>query len=158
MLKDFIDAQGWEMAEYEWPDRYFFGEGVGERRLVVAEDADENDPDVREVHRLFTELPGVPIDRDVTALEWLRDIVRCSDKVLALAESIYANDFGTSLALTLSHDVDPSSSSLSLVVHALDELASSSRRASSNANSGTFASSLASRRRAGRAATRRPRV
>lgn len=99
VLKDFIDAQGWEMAEYEWPDRYFFGEGVGERRLVVAEDADENDPDVREVHRLFAELPGVPIDRDVTALEWLRDIVRCSDKVLALAESIYANDFGTSLAL-----------------------------------------------------------
>ena len=99
MLKDFIDAQGWEMREYEWPDRYFFGKGVGERRLMVAEDADENDPDVREVHRLFAELPGVPIDRDVTALEWLRDIVQCSDKVLALAESIYANDFGTSLAL-----------------------------------------------------------
>ena len=59
MLKDFIDAQGWEMREYEWPDRYFFGKGVGERRLMVAEDADENDPDVREVHRLFAELPGV---------------------------------------------------------------------------------------------------
>ena len=43
MLKDFIDAQGWEMREYEWPDRYFFGKGVGERRLVVAEDADENE-------------------------------------------------------------------------------------------------------------------
>jgi len=28
-----------------------------------------------EVHRLFEELPGVPRERDVTALEWLRDIV-----------------------------------------------------------------------------------
>ena len=27
-------------------------------------------------------------------MEWLRDIVGASDKVIALAESIYANDFG----------------------------------------------------------------
>lgn len=56
----------------EWPDRYYFGK---ERRLVDAAEADENDPDVVEVHRLFAELPGVPTHRDVTALEWLRDIV-----------------------------------------------------------------------------------
>ena len=36
----------------------------------------------------------MPTDRDVTAMEWLRDIVGASDKVIALAESIYANDFG----------------------------------------------------------------
>ena len=39
-----------------------------------------------------------PEDRDVTALEWLRDIVGASDRVIALAESIYANDCGCSLA------------------------------------------------------------
>lgn len=43
-------------------------------------------------------------DRDVTALEWLRDIVGASDRVVALAESIYANDFGCSLSVMGMHE------------------------------------------------------
>ena len=69
-----------------------------------ADTADEEDPDVVEVHRLFEELPGVPKDRDVTALEWLRDIVGASDHVIQLAEVIYANDFGCSLSLMGMHE------------------------------------------------------
>jgi hypothetical protein len=43
-------------------------------------------------------------DRDVTALEWLRDIVGARSRVIALAESIYANDFGCSLATMGMHE------------------------------------------------------
>jgi len=96
VLKELIDAEGWACREFEWPDRYYFGES---RTLVDAETADATDPDVVEVHRLFEELPGVPRERDVTALEWLRDIVGASERVIALAETIYANDFGCSLSI-----------------------------------------------------------
>ena len=72
MLKEFIDSQGWQCRTFDWPDRYYFGGQKGGKTLVDAETADENDPDVVEVHRLFDELPGVPTDRDATALEWLR--------------------------------------------------------------------------------------
>ena len=104
MLKEFIDSQGWQCRTFDWPDRYYFGRQKGGKTLVDAETADENDPDVVEVHRLFDELPGVPTDRDVTALEWLRDIVKASDRVIALAESIYANDFGCSLSMMGMHE------------------------------------------------------
>ena len=101
VLKAFVDAKGWKYDVLEWPDRYFFGK---EKQLVDAETADKEDPDVMEVHRLFEELPGVPTDRDVTALEWLRDIVGASERVIALAESIYANDFGCSLSIMGMHE------------------------------------------------------
>jgi hypothetical protein len=44
-LKELIDAEGWTCREFEWPDRYYFGES---RTLVDAETADATDPDVVE--------------------------------------------------------------------------------------------------------------
>jgi hypothetical protein len=69
LVKKLADARGWKTRVYQWPDRYYFGgtpePGGAPGRLVRAEYADENDPDVAECHRLFDELPDVPTGRDI---------------------------------------------------------------------------------------------
>ena len=103
-LKRFIDACGFATREREWPDRYYLGL---EDALLSADDAEETNADVREVHRLFDELPDVPDvgGKDVTALEWLTARVRASGRVISLAENIYANDFCASLGKLGMHEV-----------------------------------------------------
>lgn len=99
-LKDLCDELGFGYRTLDWPDRYYFGgeDGVG---LVDADAADEDDPDVAETHALFADLPGAPgdDDDDVSALTWLTETVRASPRVVSLAESLYANDFGCSLSI-----------------------------------------------------------
>ena len=99
-LKELCDELGFGYRTLDWPDRYYFGgeNGVG---LVDAQTADEDDPDVAETHALFADLPGAPgdEDEDVSALTWLVDVVRASPRVVSLAESLYANDFGCSLSI-----------------------------------------------------------
>ena len=95
------------------------------RGIVDAETAEAH-PDVAEAHRLLADLPDAPwvladasetgersnqsqisIDDlecastkhvDCTALEWLTDRVEASKRVIAVAENVYANDFGCSLS------------------------------------------------------------
>ena len=96
------------------------------RGIVDAETAEAH-PDVAEAHRLLADLPETPwvltdaedsnthkknpsqisIDDlecastkhvDCTALEWLTDRVKASKRVVAVAENVYANDFGCSLS------------------------------------------------------------
>ena len=96
------------------------------RGMVDAETAEAH-PDVAEAHRLLADLPETPwvltdaedsntqkknpsqisIDDlecastkhvDCTALEWLTDRVKASKRVVAVAENVYANDFGCSLS------------------------------------------------------------
>ena len=99
-LKELCDELGFGYRTLDWPDRYYFGgeNGVG---LVDAQTADEDDPDVAETHALFADLPGAPgdEDEDVSALTWLVDVVRASPRVVSIAESLYANDFGCSLSI-----------------------------------------------------------
>ncbi len=114
LVKDLADARGWTYRTLEWPDRYYFAPGHADggsttapggsssTGLVDASIADESDADVAECHRLFADLPGVPAEtanaaEDFSAEEWLRDVVKASPRVIALAESLYANDFGCSL-------------------------------------------------------------
>eukprot|EP00238_Polyblepharides_amylifera_P009068 CAMPEP_0196586828 /NCGR_PEP_ID=MMETSP1081-20130531/55722_1 /TAXON_ID=36882 /ORGANISM="Pyramimonas amylifera, Strain CCMP720" /LENGTH=450 /DNA_ID=CAMNT_0041908839 /DNA_START=48 /DNA_END=1400 /DNA_ORIENTATION=+ len=91
-LMDLIREAGWGTKKYEWPDRYWYGK---ESKM---EEADTKDPDVEKVHELFGNMAKVKLSQgqDISALEWLR-ACRASEKVVALGESIYANDFGTSL-------------------------------------------------------------
>ena len=94
--------------------------------LVDANTAEQH-PDIEETHRLLAELPDTPwvlagdedktetekdsdqvvIDAledrataevDCTALEWLTNRVKANQKIINLAESVYANDFGCSLS------------------------------------------------------------
>jgi hypothetical protein len=53
---------------------------------------------VERVHELFEDMAKVvvPEDADISALDWLRQSGE-SERVVALAECVYANDFGTSL-------------------------------------------------------------
>ena len=95
-LKRFVDNCGFGTKEYEWPDRYYLGD---ENALLGAEEAERTSEDVRLVHELFDELPGAPKDgdADATALEWLTRTHKAPDRVVKLAENIYANDFCASL-------------------------------------------------------------
>lgn len=95
-LKRFADACGFATFEREWPDRYFLGdEGV----LMGADEAETKNVDVKLVHELFDELPNAPKEGegDLTALEWLTTRVKAPERVIKLAENIYANDFCASL-------------------------------------------------------------
>ena len=93
------------------------------RGIVDAETAEAH-PDIAEAHRLLADLPDapwvlktesetsasasqIPIDDlessetkhvDCTALQWLTDRVKASKRVIAVAENVYANDFGCSLS------------------------------------------------------------
>lgn len=96
LLKRFTDACGFQTTERNWPDMYYLGE---DHTLLSAEEAEKKNSDVRLVHELFDELPGAPREgeRDLTALEWLSQRVRAPERVIKLAENVYANDFCASL-------------------------------------------------------------
>lgn len=96
-LKRFVDNHGFGTTEKEWPDRYYLG-GDG-RGIMRADEAEATSSDVRRVHELFDELPGAPgeEDADETALRWLMNTVQAPERVIKLAENIYANDFCSSL-------------------------------------------------------------
>ena len=85
--------------------------------MLVLRDGDEcekNDKDVWKIHQLFDRLPGVSKTSTTTttthndeseedemsslsALEWLRDVQKCTEREIRVAELIYATDFGASL-------------------------------------------------------------
>ena len=80
--------------------------------IVDGDACEKNDADVWKIHRLFDRLPGVAKtsssdddddkeDKDrmssLSALEWLRDVQKCTEREIRLAELIYATDFGASL-------------------------------------------------------------
>ena len=86
------------------------------KSMLVLRDGDEcekNDKDVWKIHQLFDRLPGVSKTRTTTtthddeseedemsslsALEWLRDVQKCTEREIRVAELIYATDFGASL-------------------------------------------------------------
>ena len=86
------------------------------KSMLVLRDGDEcekNDKDVWKIHQLFDRLPGVSktstttTTRDdeseedemssLSALEWLRDVQKCTEREIRVAELIYATDFGASL-------------------------------------------------------------
>jgi len=91
-LVDLIRRAGWRTKEYEWPDKYYY---TKDNRMLPA---DTEDPDVLRVHELFANVRQVHLEpgEDMSALEWLQRSGENAN-VVALAESIYANDFGTSL-------------------------------------------------------------
>ncbi|CAL6332811.1 unnamed protein product [Bathycoccus prasinos] len=86
------------------------------KSMLLLRDGDEcekNDKDVWKIHQLFDRLPGVSKTRTTTtthddeseedemsslsALEWLRDVQKCTEREIRVAELIYATDFGASL-------------------------------------------------------------
>jgi monoamine oxidase len=87
------------------------------KSMLVLRDGDEcekNDKDVWKIHQLFDRLPGVSETSTTTttthddeseedemsslsALEWLRDVQKCTEREIRVAELIYATDFGASL-------------------------------------------------------------
>ena len=86
------------------------------KSMLVLRDGDEcekNDKDVWKIHQLFDRLPGVSKTSTTTtthndeseedemsslsALEWLRDVQKCTEREIRVAELIYATDFGASL-------------------------------------------------------------
>ena len=90
--------------------------GVDQLEIVDGDACEKNDAEVWKIHRLFDRLPGVSKtsslilsssssddddDNDRTsslsALEWLRDVQKCTEREIRLAELIYATDFGASL-------------------------------------------------------------
>eukprot|EP00877_Chromochloris_zofingiensis_P015153 jgi/Chrzof1/9892/Cz04g19260.t1 len=82
-----------EFIEKPWPDWWYFGR---ERRLI---DSTTTDEEVERVHELFDtvgdEAPPSP-STDMSAEQWLRSR-GATDKMLAVAEACYANDFGCSI-------------------------------------------------------------
>ena len=55
------------------------------------------DADLEHTHRLFAEVGGEAYpETDISAEQWLRN-KGMGDKVLAIADACYANDFGCSL-------------------------------------------------------------
>ena len=87
------------------------------KSMLALRDGDEcekNDKDVWKIHQLFDRLPGVSKTSTTTttthndeseedemsslsALEWLRDVQKCTEREIRVAELIYATDFGASL-------------------------------------------------------------
>ena len=87
------------------------------KSILLLRDGDEcekNDKDVWKIHQLFDRLPGVSKTSTTTttthndeseedemsslsALEWLRDVQKCTEREIRVAELIYATDFGASL-------------------------------------------------------------
>ena len=87
------------------------------KSMLLLRDGDEcekNDKDVWKIHQLFDRLPGVSKTSTTTttthndeseedemsslsALEWLRDVQKCTEREIRVAELIYATDFGASL-------------------------------------------------------------
>jgi len=86
------------------------------KSMLVLRDGDEcekNDKDLWKIHQLFDRLPGVSKTSTTTtthnddseedemsslsALEWLRDVQKCTEREIRVAELIYATDFGASL-------------------------------------------------------------
>jgi len=87
--------------------------------IVDGDECEKNDKDVWKIHQLFDRLPGVSKtsrsngenedDNDddkareedpmssLSALEWLRDVQKCTEREIRVAELIYATDFGASL-------------------------------------------------------------
>ena len=89
---------------------------LSKKSMLLLRDGDEcekNDKDVWKIHQLFDRLPGVSKTRTITtthddeseedemsslsALEWLRDVQKCTEREIRVAELIYATDFGASL-------------------------------------------------------------
>lgn len=77
------------------PDRYYFGD---EGRLLTCDEA-ESDADVAAVHSFFGSLKELSAEEEeeTSVLELMRRR-GASQRQLALAESIYSNDFGCSLS------------------------------------------------------------
>ena len=87
------------------------------KSMLLLRDGDEcekNDKDVWKIHQMFDRLPGVSKTSTTTttthndeseedemsslsALEWLRDVQKCTEREIRVAELIYATDFGASL-------------------------------------------------------------
>ena len=81
--------------------------------LRDGDECEKNDKDVWKIHQLFDRLPGVSKTSTTTtthddeseedemsslsALEWLRDVQKCTEREIRVAELIYATDFGASL-------------------------------------------------------------
>ena len=107
----------------ETNDEHFDGDDTDDNALrgIVDAETAEAHPDIAEAHRLLADLPDapwvletesgdasqIPIDDlessstkhvDCTALQWLTDRVKASKRVVAVAENVYANDFGCSLS------------------------------------------------------------
>jgi hypothetical protein len=66
--------------------RYYFGGANRAKELVDAETADESDPDVVEVHRLFEELPGVPTVRRLVCVR-----LKCGRPALLVLSPVNIN-------------------------------------------------------------------
>ncbi|GJP56915.1 hypothetical protein CLOM_g15972 [Closterium sp. NIES-68] len=100
-IKAAVDQLGCQQTTLAFPDHYYFGK---EQRLVTPDEA-ESDPEIAAVHAFFAglkthtaEAGGVGGERegDCSVVEVMRR-EGATPRQLALAESIYANDFGCSL-------------------------------------------------------------
>ncbi|KAK9804891.1 hypothetical protein WJX72_010512 [[Myrmecia] bisecta] len=91
-LQGILRSMGVKTQEYAWPDRWYFG---AERRLI---DSSVEDPDLEATHALFAgvgdeEYPA----QDLSAEEWMRSR-GANDRMVAIADACYANDFGCSIS------------------------------------------------------------
>eukprot|EP00891_Asterochloris_glomerata_P008389 jgi/Astpho2/8389/e_gw1.00122.39.1_t len=90
-LKAVLDEMGCKMREYAWPDHWYFGK---ERRLA---DSRYEDYELQRVHKLFEEVGARKLPAtDISAEQWLRR-QGASDRMVAIADACYANDFGCSI-------------------------------------------------------------
>lgn len=86
-----LDEMKCGIKEYDWPDWWYFGK---ERRFLHAPEEDE---DLEHTHQLFAQVGNESYpETDISAEQWLRN-KGVNDKILAIADACYANDFGCSL-------------------------------------------------------------
>mmetsp|Transcript_16926 Transcript_16926/g.36620 ORF Transcript_16926/g.36620 Transcript_16926/m.36620 type:complete len:442 (+) Transcript_16926:98-1423(+) len=94
ILVELLKEAGYNFTEKGWPDYWYFGK---EKELVHDTQVDD---EISKVHELFAEcgdLTHPPPGQDVSALDWLKS-QGATDRMLAVAESCYANDFCCSLS------------------------------------------------------------
>ncbi|CAL8464484.1 g4019 [Coccomyxa elongata] len=90
-LKGLLQEINCSLRELEWPDYWYFG---ADRKLVSGSAKDE---ELERLHELFASVGKRPRPQpDISARDWLQQ-EGASERMLAVADACYANDFGCSL-------------------------------------------------------------
>jgi len=94
VLKALLDEYHLETDEHDWPDKFWFEKRMPlEKRWVVDPESDET---IQKADALFEHMYSETSSVDSSILEYLRRRGEPQD-IIDIAESCYANDFGTSL-------------------------------------------------------------
>ncbi|EIE19221.1 amine oxidase [Coccomyxa subellipsoidea C-169] len=93
VLQGLLQEVNCNLREFDWPDYWYFGNS----RQLVSGDAKVSDEELERLHELFASVgQRVRPEPDISAAEWLRQ-EGASERMMAVADACYANDFGCSL-------------------------------------------------------------